>query len=180
MKKNRQFADIYCPRFRMLGKPNKIMSGLEGLCLYLVWTQEYTNYTTLCREYMPFSFICEPFMPALLSFVSCNNLFHSSAPFPSPSFLLPVRSSSTETCSGTFSRWSFHGPPHQTSSRSAWSCRSFSLSNSTPASGPSPPGALAPTCPPKPLSSTLTKELQSFVSMPRSILLGECWAQSVA
>lgn len=93
-----------------------------------------------------------------------------SLPISSPS-VLPVRSLSMETYSGTFSRWSFHAPPHPTSSRSAWSCRSFSLSNSTPASGLSPPGALAPTCPRKPPSSTLRKELQSCVSQPSSVLL---------
>lgn len=68
--------------------------------------------TAFCLEYAPFSFIYKPFTPALLSVVFCNNLFHSSVSLslpmhrfpPPPSFLLPVRSSSTETCSGTFSR----------------------------------------------------------------------------
>lgn len=135
-----------------------------------------------------FDFMLQNPAPAVWSFkMQCSSihtlilslLFLCSSPSPPPHLptfspsILPVRSSSMETCSGTFSRWSFHAPPHQTSSRSAWSCRSFSLSSSTPASGPSPPGALAPTCPLKPPSSTQRREAQSFVSVPFSILLGE-------
>lgn len=105
---------------------------------------------------------------------SCTlNHLNLHSPHPSPFFsshpVSPVKSLFTGTCSGMFFRWSFRAPPHQTSSRSAWSCRSFSLSNSTPASELFPPGVLARTCLLKPPSSTLRKELQSFVSKSISV-----------
>lgn len=118
--------------------------------------------------------------PSALYSCTLNHLnLHSPrpSPFSSSHLFSPVRSSSTGTCSGMFFRWSFHAPPHQTSSRSAWSCRSFSLSNSTPASELFPPGVLVRTCLLKPPSSTLRKELQSFVSKSISVCSASVWGK---
>lgn len=78
-----------------------------------------------------------------------------------------ARSLSTGTCSGTSSRWSSHVRPRRTSSRSAWSCRSFSRSSLTPARGRCPRGAPGPTLPRRRPSSTLRRGLRSFVSLCR-------------